>query len=95
MLVCDGCDQGFFMHCMGWVGNGRLLVLLVPGSVYTLSDGSKARGRGDRPVHFFRPPGREGPWLSYGWCMMVLFVCFVLRPRIHLACTTTDHWTLY
>jgi hypothetical protein len=71
MLVCDGCDQGFHMHCMGMAGcETAASWCLVLHAVFEL------RGRGNRPAHFFHPPGREGPWrLRYGWCMMVLFVC--------------------
>jgi hypothetical protein len=29
--------------------------------------------------HFFRPPGREGPWrLRYGWCMIIFFAALIL-----------------
>jgi hypothetical protein len=71
MLVCDGCDRGFHMHCMG-MGKKR-----PPTGAWFCVQCSTPGAGGSRPAHFFRPPGREGPWrLRYGWCMMVcLFVC--------------------
>ncbi len=68
MLLCDACDHGFHMECLGmrrrckpsglWFCPDRQ-----PDATMTLAQ---------LHTHTIRPPGREGPWrLRYGWCMIV------------------------